>query len=317
MAVTRKYKLDTALHRVKWHRLVLDEAHDIRNNKSKSYMSLYCIPARVRWCLTGTPVYNKMKDFMNLMQWIGVRPLTVSQDFRSCVDRYVLRRTKDEIGTKLPECKVENITIQLEGKEAELYKRAFDRARHLIDVARREGTTIYAVYAEIFTQWLRCRQVLSCPSAFTEAIDNKAWTHGCKKMNTVITMVNGHPTEKTLIFCNFRKEMDLYRENIKDRSIYHIDGSCSQDQRKASIEAFRNDTGGAVFLIQIKSGGVGLNLQEATRIYITSPTWSPATEIQAIGRSHRTGQTNKVKVYRMITADVDDDCRSVQQKTLW
>ena len=39
MAITRKYKLDTALHRVKWHRLVLDEAHDIRNNKSKSYMS--------------------------------------------------------------------------------------------------------------------------------------------------------------------------------------------------------------------------------------------------------------------------------------
>ena len=312
MAITRKYMTETTLHKVKWHRLVLDEAHDIRNSNSKSYKSLFGIPARIRWCLTGTPVYNKMKDFMNLMKWIGVRQLTVSQDFPSCVDRYVLRRTKDEIGTKLPDCIVKNITIRLEGKEAELYKRAFDRARHLIDVARRNTTNIYAYYAEVFTQWLRCRQALTCPSAYTEAIDNEVWKHGCKKMDTVVDMVKSHPLEKTLIFCNFRKEMELYRENIKGRNIYHIDGSCSQDQRKASIEAFRNDTGGAVFLIQIKSGGVGLNLQEATRIYITSPTWSPATEIQAIGRSHRTGQTREVKVYRMITEDVDDDCRSVE-----
>ena len=303
---------NTPLHHVKWHRLVLDEAHDIRNSTSKTYKSLYNIPARVRWCLTGTPVYNKVKDFMNLMMWIGIPPSHADKGFLDCIARYVLRRTKDEIGDKLPACIVENITIQLEGKESELYKSAFIRARRLIDIAARTATNRYAYYAEVFTQWLRCRQVLTCPSAYTEAIDNEPWEHGCKKMETVIEMVKSHPTEKTLIFCNFRKEITLYRENIKDCSIYHLDGSCSQDQRKASIEAFRNDTGGAVFLIQIKSGGVGLNLQEATRIYLTSPTWSPATEIQAIGRSHRTGQTKTVRVYRMITADVDEDCRSVE-----
>jgi SNF2 family DNA or RNA helicase len=45
---------------------------------------------------------------------------------------------------------------------------------------------------------------------------------------------------------------------------------------------------------------VGLNLQQATRVYITSPAWNPATELQAIARAHRTGQTQKVTVRKLI-----------------
>jgi SNF2 family DNA or RNA helicase len=61
-----------------------------------------------------------------------------------------------------------------------------------------------------------------------------------------------------------------------------------------------------VFIIQTKSGGQGLNLQEATRVYITTPAWNPATELQAIGRSHRTGQTKTVKVSKLIYTGYDD-----------
>ena len=61
-----------------------------------------------------------------------------------------------------------------------------------------------------------------------------------------------------------------------------------------------------MFVIQIKSGGQGLNLQEATRVYITAPSWNPATELQAIARSHRTGQTHKVVVRKLIYAGTDE-----------
>ena len=53
-------------------------------------------------------------------------------------------------------------------------------------------------------------------------------------------------------------------------------------------------------------GGVGLNLQEATRVYIVSPSWNPATDMQAIARSHRTGQTHQVYVTRLYMAEVDE-----------
>jgi SNF2 family DNA or RNA helicase len=73
-----------------------------------------------------------------------------------------------------------------------------------------------------------------------------------------------------------------------------------------------------VFLIQIKAGGVGLNLQEATRVYITCPAWNPATELQAIGRAHRTGQTQKVVVRRLIYMGEDgvEPLPSVEQSIM-
>ena len=53
-------------------------------------------------------------------------------------------------------------------------------------------------------------------------------------------------------------------------------------------------------MIQIKVGGQGLNLQEATRVFVTAPAWNPATELQAIARAHRTGQTKEVFVRKYV-----------------
>ena len=55
-----------------------------------------------------------------------------------------------------------------------------------------------------------------------------------------------------------------------------------------------------VTLIQIKAGGVGLNLQAFSRVYITSPDWNPCNEIQAMARAHRLGQTRRVVVKKLV-----------------
>ena len=95
------------------------------------------------------------------------------------------------------------------------------------------------------------------------------------------------------------------------RAVFRIDGSVSREERVEEVAKFRK-TPGCVFMIQIKAGGVGLNLQEATRVYITSPAWNPAVELQAIARAHRTGQSKKV-VVRKLYHEFDDDvkCRSI------
>ena len=110
--------------------------------------------------------------------------------------------------------------------------------------------------------------------------------------------------------------MNAIEKRLTGRNVYRIDGSLSQHQRKEHIDRFRNDATGAIFIIQIKAGGVGLNLQDAVKVYITSPSWNPSTEIQAIGRAHRTGQTKSVKVCRLITDDIDDDIRSIEQSMI-
>ena len=118
------------------------------------------------------------------------------------------------------------------------------------------------------------------------------------KMDRLMEMLATHPDEKTLIFCQFIEEMNMLERRIGH--VCRIDGSVDKDIRDRDIRRFHECSGGAVFLIQIKAGGQGLNLQAATRVYIMAPSWNPATELQAIARSHRTGQTKKVVVRKFI-----------------
>lgn len=125
------------------------------------------------------------------------------------------------------------------------------------------------------------------------------WEGVSNKMETLIRLIDEHPTEKSLVFCQFRGEMNYIQSRMKC-PVFRIDGSVPKDERVRQINSFKQFSSGAVFIIQIKSGGQGLNLQEATRVYITAPSWNPATELQAIGRSHRTGQHHQVYVKKLV-----------------
>ena len=132
--------------------------------------------------------------------------------------------------------------------------------------------------------------------------------HPTNKMQTLFRMIASHPKEKTLVFCQFVEEMNYIQRQLEDREypVYRIDGSVDQQTRILMISEFKKASTNAVFVIQVKSGGQGLNLQEATRVYITAPSWNPATELQAIGRSHRTGQTQKVTVRKLVYTGYKD-----------
>jgi SNF2 family DNA or RNA helicase len=111
--------------------------------------------------------------------------------------------------------------------------------------------------------------------------------------------------------------MDIVHEMAAQAGItvLRIDGSVSKEDRTQQIQKFRKCETQCVFIIQIKAGGQGLNLQEATRVYITSPSWNPATELQAIGRAHRTGQTKKVYVRKLIYAG-EENLPSIEQSIM-
>ena len=313
----RKEALTTTLHQVRWHRVVVDEAHDMRNRNSATFNSVNALNARIRWCLTGTPVFNKIGDFVTLMAWIGIPRQHVQAGMKACVDRYVIRRTKEEVSVfnealRLPPCIVENLMVKINAHEASLYAELF--AKGQLAVQKAKSSSNGGMYImEILEQYLRCRQCLAYPDLITR-IDKKKWPHKCTKIDVLMDKLEEHPNEKTLVFCNFRGEMDIIQER-SPRNTYRIDGSFSHQDRLEQIRLFNEDSTGSIFVIQIKAGGVGLNLQNATRVYITSPAWNPATEIQAIGRSHRTGQTKTVRVCRLITEDVDERVASIE-KTL-
>jgi len=291
-SVMAEYSL---LHDHQWDRLILDEGHEIRNAKTKSHKSLAALNASIKWIVSGTPVFNSMKDFVSLCSFVGVSRGNVLRDYDKVREKYVLRRTKESHSV------AQTLELDMYPEEQDLYMQAFQYGQGLL-----ESTDNAIIMLEAL---LRLRQVMTWPQLFTDGLavknntDPELYTGRSKKHEVLVESILSHPDEKTLVFTQFTVETDQIQELLtkKDIPVYRIDGHVAdKDERESRIQAFRKAPKNAVFLIQIRAGGVGLNLQEASRVYITSPAWNPATELQAIGRADRTGQTRTVHVTRMV-----------------
>jgi SNF2 family DNA or RNA helicase len=316
------------LHKFKWDRIILDEGHEIRNQKSKMHQGVKMLNADIRWVVTGTPVFNSIKDFIALCSFVGIDQRSVQAHAASIRARFVMRRTKADVcefnaRLALPPCDFENVELTMYDEEAALYRHVYETSREsvrkLLESAAAAGFKTMAVLEAL----LRIRQCMIWPQLYHDGVARKnkeapeVYTGRSKKMEYLVDSILEHPREKSLIFGQFIGEMNLIQSLLeaKGMRIFRIDGSVAKDARDDAITGFKAAAPGAVFLIQIKAGGVGLNLQEATRVYITSPAWNPATELQAIGRSHRTGQVYKVWVKKLMY-EGEDDMPSVEQSIM-
>ncbi len=303
----------TIMHQFHWGRVVLDEGHEIRSKSSKIHSSMKTLTSNIRWVISGTPVYNSMSDFVALCGFIGLPKEVVQGAVDKVRKNYVLRRTKQDVSEfnkrlELPPCEFENVELEMYPEELALYKEVYEKSQGIIrEIFKKENSGMHAMH--VLECFLRTRQVMIWPQLYVDGMAKKEdelaeyWGGDSKKMETLFQMVQSHPDEKSLIFCQFVEEMNHIEQTLDvfGHTVFRIDGSVDQATRVKRLEDFRkSEDKGAVFVIQIKSGGQGLNLQEATRVYITTPSWNPATELQAIARSHRTGQTKKVVVKKLI-----------------
>jgi SNF2 family DNA or RNA helicase len=253
-----------------------------------------------------------MNDFVALCGFIGISKAVVQGMVDKVRETYVMRRTKQDVAKfnarlELPPCDFQNVELEMYPEEFQLYKEVYEKSQDTIrELFKKENVGMHAMH--ILECLLRTRQTMIWPQLYIDGMAKKmdeppeVWEGRSKKMETLFGMIETHPTEKSLVFCQFVEEMNHIQEELTERKIkvYRIDGSVSQEDRVQNLENFKKYPRGCVFIIQIKAGGQGLNIQEATRVYITSPAWNPATEMQAIARSHRTGQTKKVVVRKLI-----------------
>jgi DNA repair protein RAD5 len=171
------------LFSLNYFRVILDEAHHIKNRSSKTAKACYEIAAEHRWVLTGTPIVNRLEDLFSLVRFLRVEPwsnfsfwktfITVpfeSKDFMRALDvvqtvlePLVLRRTKDmktptgEALVPLPPKTVDIVEIELSKPEREVYDHIFTRAKRTF-AANVEAGTVMKAYTSIFAQILRLRQ---------------------------------------------------------------------------------------------------------------------------------------------------------------
>jgi SNF2 family DNA or RNA helicase len=319
----------TPLHRIYWNRVILDEAHEIRNKKSKISISVKNLNCDIRWIVTGTPVFNSIKDFISLCEFLGISKVMVQGMTQKIRDTYVLRRTKDDLSKfnerlRLPDCEFENVEIEMSHEEKELYSFVFSECQETVRRIFKRSAMVNFRTMELLECLLRSRQVCVYPQLYFDGVAKKnevepeIWNGDTEKLKKLFELISEHPTEKSLVFCQFTDEMNYIQTRLTSmgKKVFRIDGSVTGINRNYEVNNFKKSLEkDAVFVIQIKAGGQGINLQEATRVYITAPSWNPATELQAIGRSHRTGQTQKVYVKKLIYTG-DDDCPSIEESIM-
>jgi SNF2 family DNA or RNA helicase len=116
--------------------------------------------------------------------------------------------------------------------------------------------------------------------------------------------------ESALVFTQFLGTFERIQKRFKTDGVpcFAIHGCISRAQREKVLASFNANSGGAVLLMTLKTGGTGLNLTKASYVFHIEPWWNPAVENQASDRAHRMGQTRSVQVYRYLMED------SVEQK---
>jgi SNF2 family DNA or RNA helicase len=255
---------------------------------------------------------------------IGIPKNIVQAYTDGTVKKFVLRRTKEDVSQfnqrlALPKCEFENVELEMNPEERVIYKYVYETSKDTVKaLLRSNGQGVAMMMLECL---LRARQAMIWPQLYFDGMaikqnkEAEEFEGNCAKHDTLLKLIESHPTEKSLVFCQFVGEMNQIQKRLIDYETFRIDGSVTREQREARVEAFRKSKKPAIFIIQIKAGGVGLNLQEATRVYITSPSWNPATELQAIARAHRTGQVKNVVVKKLIYAG-NEELPSIEQSIM-
>jgi superfamily II DNA or RNA helicase len=92
-------------------------------------------------------------------------------------------------------------------------------------------------------------------------------------------------------------------------------GALNAAEKEAVLAATHSGAKSEVLLVQLQSGGVGLNLQHFNKIMFTGPWWTKALMEQAVGRAVRIGQTKQVMVYHLkLAAEDESDTADEEEK---
>ena len=314
-----------------WDRIILDEIHKIKNSQSLTHKAALRLKATYKWGLTGTPVQNRTDEILSLFRFIKGRAAAKTDKLAELIQTNLIRRDKETVLVdKIPELTVETIQIEFMSElERVEYMRVQNNVREEYNELMELGGNARDENVAIFELLLRLRQASQHPQLVRNGFTRKFMKGGGKKMKPYIGTSSKHVALlkmledeglPALVFCHFREEIEIVETMLvgKGMSCARIDGSTSSQTR---AELIRNmmDIGKdipQVLIIQIAAGGVGLNLQRYSRVYLLSPDWNPCNEIQAIGRSHRLGQTHPVKVRRLVLVDIKGEFSVIDSRIL-
>ena len=297
-----------------WAGLILDEAQFVKNRTAKVHQCARDLDTPFKLAITGTPMENNLLELWSLFAIVAPGLFPSARRFldeyakpiegggnpelltrmRRRIRPLMMRRTKELVATDLPAKQEQVLTIDLNPKHKKLYDTFLQRERQkllgLIDDMDKNRFIVF-----------RSLTLLRMLSLDASLVDD-AYSHvPSSKLDALFeqledVLAEGH---RALIFSQFTSFLGKAAARLDAEGIpyAYLDGSTT---KRADVIASFKEGVAPIFLISLKAGGFGLNLTEADYVFLLDPWWNPATEAQAVDRTHRIGQTKNVMVYRMV-----------------
>lgn len=305
---------------VAWRGVVLDEAQNIKNPKTKQAKSARALPSEYRIALTGTPVENNIGELWSIMEFLNPGFLGSQAEFKEtffipiqtlrdneAISRlkrltspFILRRLKTDksIITDLPDKMEMKVYCNLTKEQASLYQAVvneIDEALESAEGIQRKGLVLAALS--------KLKQVCNHPAQFLGDHSELAGRSG--KLARLVEMLEEimEMGEKTLIFSQFSAMGEMLQRHLQEQfgqEALFLHGGVAKKKRDGMVEAFQQPDGPKIFILSLKAGGTGLNLTQANHVFHFDRWWNPAVENQATDRAFRIGQTKNVQVHKYL-----------------
>ncbi|CAM0117701.1 DEAD/DEAH box helicase [Rhabdochlamydiaceae symbiont of Dictyostelium giganteum] len=281
------------LQQIPFEAVILDEAQMIKNRSTQVMQAVCSLKAHFRLAITGTPIENHITDILSLFQFLmpdQTFDSPSSQTIYKKMKPFILRRTKESVNLELPEKMMQLVEVDPSEEEFASYEHLLQSRKKEITQALQEPSQGMKTL-EILELILRLRQHCCHPSLVYPEFKGEGAKFNQVLIDLEEAVYSGH---KVLLYSQFTTLLKKMGEALQSKGLKYayLDGS-TQDKESA-VSQFQHDPHTSIFLISLKAGGVGLNLQSADYVFLYDPWWNSAIEAQAIDRAHRIGQTKRV-----------------------
>lgn len=313
-----------------FHYVILDESQAIKNIGTQVSKAVLLLKARHRLALSGTPIENHLGELYSLFRFLNpamfgsegdfnrhyALPIhqhddkAAAQELRRKIYPFILRRLKRDVLKDLPDKVEQTLYVDMSPEQRTLYD---SRRRFYYETIKRRIADggMQASRFFILEALLELRQVATIPEEKSEG----AVTSPKRELlieSVQDAVLNGH---KVLVFTNFLAAVEMLSSDLEQRGIGHLTMTGATGNREALVRQFQTRADIKVFIMTLKTGGVGLNLTAADTVFIFDPWWNTAAEVQAIDRTHRIGQDRTVFTYKLIVRDsVEEKIVQLQER---
>ncbi|WP_404443336.1 DEAD/DEAH box helicase [Sutcliffiella horikoshii] len=323
------------INSLEYDMVIIDEAHKLKNNKTKNYEFVQNLKKKFCLLLTATPIQNKVEEIFNLVSLLKPGHLGSESNFtevfrakdrklenddylKELVNKVMIRNRRGDTGIDWPKRNVESCIIEFSKEEQDLYD-AINQLKtdpyvpitsqfSIMTLQREACSSREAVYYTVKNMIERKQQenphyqpAQGLLNIF-EKIDLVGRNSKAEKVLELIQNVK----DKVIIFTEYRATQMYLQWFLKQNGITSVPfrGGFKRGKKDWMRELFKNHV---QVLIATEAGGEGINLQFCNHIINYDLPWNPMRLEQRIGRIHRLGQERDVNIYNFATSNTVEE----------